>query len=424
MRRKPIYILGTVIILISSMIYGYVHFIRGEREKFLEEPTIIGVSTGYLMSWESVEHADIYYVYVDDELVSEQTENTYMLEDINPLEGYLLKVKAVDLDKDYESSDSSTYFYPFAQTTLNDLVSVDDDIFYMGYEQTTYANKYGLATFRFESIASTGYIVNIFVDDLIYEDPIIVKSNNENRLIPFNPLKEGYTMPLDAFNTTLFYLFTFEPGQKIDIKIEYLDLLDLSIEHEIVVGPNQTLQFPIIEPSCEYLLKTNNTSDDINVTLFHTIYRLEDIHSIDHLIFKSAVKTNMQMIEIHNTSDIIQTVLITPVIYEDTTHQTSLIINENQNDQFILLTGFEPYGYIFNLDFQKRKIDFEVDIYIVNRLDGLIKINLHVENIESNLYRLRLPLETYQDVAILIVIKNQIVLDDSMEPSQFTGYIA
>jgi hypothetical protein len=88
------------------------------------------------------------------------------------------------------------------------------------------------------------------------------------------------------------------------------------------------------------------------------------------------------------------------------------------------LTGFEPFGFIFNLDFQKLKTDFDVDIYIVNRLKGLIRIDQEIENIEHHLYRLRLPLETYQDVAILIVIKNQIVLDDSMEPSQFTGYIA
>lgn len=424
MRRKPIYIFGAVIILISSMIYGCVHFMRGEREKLLEEPAIVGVSTGYLLSWKSVEHADIYYVYVDDELVSEQTENTYILEDINPLEGYLLKVEAVDLDNDYESNESLMFFSPFAQTTLNDLVSVDDDIFYLGYEQTHNANLYGLAKFRFESIVSTGYIVSINVDDIVYEDPIIVKSNNENRLIPFNPLKQGHTMPLDAFSTSIFYLFTFEPGQKIDIKIEYLDLLDLSMNHEIIVGPNQTLQFPIIEPSDQYLLGIENASDDIKTTLFHTIYRQEDIESTDHLIFKSAVKTKMQMIKIENKSDITQTLLITPFMYEDVTHQESININESQDEKFILLTGFEPFGFIFNLDFQKLKTDFDVDIYIVNRLNGLIRIDQEIENIEHHLYRLRLPLETYQDVAILIVIKNQIVLDDSMEPSQFTGYIA
>lgn len=422
--KKIWLLIGLVVCFIGGSIYWYVSYHIGQEEKRLEEPVIAGVNTGYIMSWKSVPHADIYYVYVNDELVSEQAETTLTLEDIHPMNFYWLKVEAVDLDEDYESSISFTLFSPFAYATLNDVEAQDDDIFYMGYEQTTFANKYGLATFRFESPVYTGYLVKVYVDDVLYEETITIRTNEETIMVPFNPIEQGFSVPLSAMDTTIFYVYTFEPGQKIDIKIEFLDLLDLSHQHEITVGPNQTVQFPIVEPSDAYLLEVDRTSDEVDVTLFHTIYRYEYILSTDGLIFKSALKRDMQIIEIENQTDSAQIVRLSPVIYDDVVNQESIEIDETQNEQYILLSGFEIFGYIFNLDFQKLKTDFDVEVYVVNRYEGLIKVDTPLEHIEGNLYRNRISLETFSDVAILIVIKNQSSIDDLLEPSTFVGYIA
>lgn len=369
----------------------------------LESPLISTFGPGRILEWEEVPHADYYRVYLNDDFIVETTENTHIFNPLEPYQIHEFKVEAYSNHERYRMSEDHLLFNMNNRT---EFVNMNHGFNYDG--MTAFgvgtASPLGYALFEFIVPFSSEYMIEIYVNDELYDkDQLLILVNSDIISIPYDSDKGGYIADLERDQYLDICLADLSFFDGVFLKIGFANIMDLGNTNTITVPPNTTEFIPITQNSSAELIQLIY---DENVTVSVHDMWLDTLKSTPNYYYHNQIDPLGRYLKIDNTTDEVQTISFQKLAYTHIEPEVWIpVASQTGNKVFVfdeMDDSHETYAFTWN-SFDGSQ---SVQLCILNR------INERCQDIEMNQLDTELTLtitkELY-DFAIVIMVDSDTI---------------